>query len=281
MHFINLNGKVIPENEGTLPATSRSVFYGDGCFDTLRSYNGEFLHFDEHFERLQAGLSYLEMSSGLTKDQLKYEIDKVIDRNDLRERDSVIRIQCFREGKSGYFDLSEQSGFLISHREIGNTPSELTLKTSSIRAIPSESLERKVKLSNSINYIKAAQEAQKDGFDDALMLTVNNDISETTISNIFWIRGNQIFTPSVNCDLLPGITRSIVTKLIEQNDELSLEEGKYELDKIYDADTVFCVNSVIELKGVYKIDDRVFDTRNPIIADLKRSLAAYKEFNLK
>ena len=185
--FVNINGTLVPEEEASLPATSRALSYGDGCFETLVSYKSKFLHFEDHFARLQSGLKYLDMNLDLTKDLLKSEVQKLLKKNELEDEDSVVRIQCYREGSSGYFDISDRSGFIISNRSIPLGSDSIKLKTVSIPAIPSAALERKVKLSNSINYIKAAQEAKKKGGDDALMLTVDSKISETTISNIFWV----------------------------------------------------------------------------------------------
>ncbi|MEO9885590.1 MAG: aminotransferase class IV [Balneola sp.] len=280
MKYINLNGKIFSESEKTISATSRAVSYGDGCFETIRSYSGKFLNFEEHFERLQAGLRYLEMKSELTEEKLRLEIQKLLEKNNLKNKDTVVRIQCFRKGKSGYFDLSEESVFVISTREVLVDTSDIKLKTVSVRAIPSISLERKVKLSNSINYIKAAQEAQKKGVDDALMLTVDGFISETTIANVFWIKEDKISTPSVSCDLLPGVTRNIIITMIKEDPALTFLESEFKPDDIYNADAVFCTNSVMEIKAVSMVDDHSFDTQHTILSKLKKEFSAYKAENL-
>lgn len=278
--FVNINGTLIPEEEASLPATSRAVSYGDGCFETFVSYKSKFLHFEDHFSRLQSGLKYLEMNLDLKIDQLKSEVQKLLEENELEDEDSVVRIQCFREGSSGYFDISDRSGFIISNRSIPERPEPIKLKTISIPTIPSFALERKVKLSNSINYFKAAQEAKKKGGDDALMLTIDKNISETTISNIFWIKGSQVFTPSVNCDLLPGVTRSILITLIDQDSELQLIEGAFEPEDIYSAEAVFCTNSVMEIKSVSSVDDYSYQADHSIVEKLKDDFKVYKEKRL-
>lgn len=278
--FININGTLFPEEEASLSANSRAVSYGDGCFETFVSYKSKFLHFEDHFSRLQSGLKYLEMNLDLTKDQMKSEVQKLLEENELEDEDSVVRIQCYREGSSGYFDISDRSGFIISNRSIPERSESIKLKTVSIPAIPSAALERKVKLSNSINYIKAAQEAKKKGGDDALMLTIDKNISETTISNIFWIKGSQVFTPSVNCDLLPGVTRSLLIKLIDQDTESRLIEGAFRPEDIYSAEAVFCTNSVMEMKPVSRIDDFSYKTDHSIVEKLKDDFKVYKEKRL-
>ena len=281
MKYINLNGKIIPENEGNVSATSRAVSYGDGCFETIRSYGGRFLNFEDHFERLEAGLEYLEMKSGLTEEKLRKEIQKLLDKNNLGKKDTVVRIQCFRKGGSGYFELSDQSGFVISDREVLNRKSELKLKTVSVRAIPSVALERKVKLSNGINYIKAAQEARKENYDDALMLTTNEFVSETTIANLFWIK-NKVSTPRpLNVILLPGVTRSILMRLINEHSEYKLKEGEFCVEAIYNAEAVFCCNSVMEINSVSEVDGNIFSSAHPVIEELRVLFEEYKSENLK
>lgn len=281
MEYINLNGKIVSESEGVLPATSRAVAYGDGCFETFRSYNGKFLNFTDHFKRLQEGLNYLGMDSELTEEKFRKEIQELLIENDLENKDSVVRIQCFRKGGAGYTNLSGKSGFLISTREVRHKSSTLKLKTVSIRAIPSIALERKVKLSNSINYIKAAQEAEKEYCDDALMLTIDGFISETTIANIFWIKDSQVFTPSVNCDLLPGIIRSIIIDLINEDPKLSIGEGVFKPEDLYKAEAVFCTNSVMEIKAVSMIDGYSYETDNFVMKKLRDDFKVYKETSLK
>lgn len=279
--YININGALVPSDKPFFPATTRAISYGDGCFETIRSYKGKFLHFKDHFERLQAGLSYLEMKSDLSEEKLRHEIQKLLEINKLESEDVVVRVQCIREGASGYANLSDQSVFIISLRSIKKKKDPLVLKSVSVRAIPSIALDRKVKLSNSINYIKSAQEAKRKGGNDALMLTVNEKVSETTIANIFWVKGNQVFTPSVNCDLLPGVTRSILIELIENDEELSLLEGEFELNDVYEAEAMFCCNSVMEIKSVSGIDDCSYKAGHPIIEKLKNNFKVFKENSLE
>jgi len=81
--FVNINGTLVLEEEASLPATSRALSYGDGCFETLVSYKSKFLHFEDHFARLQSGLKYLEMNLDLTKDLLKSEVQKLLKKNEL------------------------------------------------------------------------------------------------------------------------------------------------------------------------------------------------------
>jgi len=278
--YININGNILRKEENSVPASSRAIYYGDGCFETFVSYKGKFLSFEDHFDRLLLGLEYLEMKTSFNQAKLKAEILRLIESNELENEHSVIRVQCFREGNSGYFNISDQSGYIISIRPLRSNKADISLKSVSVKAIPSIALERKVKLSNSINYIKAAQEAKKKGGDDALMLTINHKVSETTIANIFWVKGDHIFTPSLDCDLLPGVTRSIVLKLINESSEYFINEGEFLIQDIYEADSVFCCNSVMEIKSVSNIDSQSYETSHPVVEMINERFQDYKSMHL-
>jgi branched-subunit amino acid aminotransferase/4-amino-4-deoxychorismate lyase len=148
------------------------------------------------------------------------------------------------------------------------------------RCIPSEALERKYKLSNGLNYIKAAQEAKEKSGDDALMLTVAGKISETTSANIFWIKGDKVFTPAVECDLLPGVTRSLAIQVI-QSLGIEIEEGVYDLKAIEEAEAVFCTNSLKEISAVQRLDEHRFEVSHPLTQRIGTGFTQFKEQELE
>lgn len=211
-----LNGEFIAEKEASVSPLNRGMMYGDGCFETLRFYSGKLLHWHQHFDRLVNGLNYLGMKANFSSEELKKSIIRLAHLNQLSEKEAFIRIQCWREGGRGYKPTSTQINRMVQIAEISPQNNPLTLAVADTRCIPNRALSRRYKLSNGLNYIKAAQEANASNMDDALMLTVDGKISETISANIFWIKENSVFTPSDKCDLLPGVTRSIVLKICEE-----------------------------------------------------------------
>ncbi len=274
--FVHFNGKSIPETEAKLSVTSRGVAYGDGCFTTLRSYEGKFLHFDRHIERLKSGAEYLGLNYEISELKLKEAVLALLDANNLSEDQARVRIQLSRDGRGGFSNLSSEFNLIITASKAGTNFDPVTLTSVKTKSIPSESLSRTVKLTNSINYIKAASEASEKGFNDALMTTLSGNISETSISNIFWIQGKEIFTPSVKCDLLPGVMRSIVCDLVCANPALKLSEGKYKPEDLNTAEAAFCTNAFREIYPVRLFEETAFDPDHSSIVRLKEALEEYK-----
>ena len=75
------------------------------------------------------------------------------------------------------------------------------------------------------------------------------------MSNIFMVKGNKLIAPSINCGVLPGITRKTVLELAPYGG-LGIEEGKFTEDQLKDSDEAFVTNSLIEIIPVIRIDDR-------------------------
>lgn len=275
------NGRLISKEEFGLSYENRALMYGDGFFDTFRSYKGKFLHLEKHFERILETTQYLGINVHFGFEDFKFKILELLEATNLKEVDSLVRVQCWRDGGRGYLPESREAHWITSCEVISDEFKELiSLSSVSTRTIPSMALERRFKLSNGLNYILAAREANELGSDDALMFSTKGAISETTIANIFWIKGSQIFTPSVECDLLPGITRSIIIEIIAESEGLECIEGDFVKEDILSSEAVFCTNSLREIRLVHNLDDKSFDTNHTTLRTVKAEFEKYKHQEL-
>ncbi|WP_421774445.1 aminotransferase class IV [Gracilimonas sp.] len=266
--YMILNGELILKSAASISPMNRGMMYGDGCFETLRSYSGNFLGWDDHVERLSDCLDYLSIKAPFSNNELKQQVEKLLEQNQLEHAEAMIRIQCWRDGGRGYIPRSKDAQWMIQASRHHSEQKELKLAIAQTRCIPSEALERKYKLINGLNYVKAAQEAVERSCDDALMLTVNDKVSETTSANIFWIKEGTVYTPSPACDLLPGVTRSLVLDVI-RSFGLPFEESEYLLSDIRQAEAVFCTNSMQEIAEVVSLDETRFEVNHPLVMKIK------------
>lgn len=275
--FMILNGELLHEEIASISPLNRGNMYGDGCFETFKSYSGRFLRWKQHFKRLEEGLSYLDIQTPFSATDLKDQVKGLLEHNLLLNEEAMVRIQCWRAGERGYFTDSTEAHWMIQASKVHPQKKSLSLAVAETRAIPSEALERKYKLSNGLNYIKAAGEARRSSCDDSLMLTVDNKISETTSANIFWVNEDKIFTPDLDCDLLPGVTRSLVIDTI-QSLGILVEQGKYELADLQKSEAVFCTNSLIEIAEVHSLGEIEFEIDHPLVMKIK---VAFEQLKVK
>jgi branched-subunit amino acid aminotransferase/4-amino-4-deoxychorismate lyase len=148
------------------------------------------------------------------------------------------------------------------------------------RLHPAEWPNRPFKSSTGLTYIRARMEARDQGGEDALMLTTDGYVSETTIANIFWIKNDIIYTPNLECDLLPGITRGILTSIIRDLDGVNLVKGQYRIEKVYESDAAWVCNSLREVRPVESIEDHPLDTEHPVFDQLREAVEEYKKRHL-
>jgi branched-subunit amino acid aminotransferase/4-amino-4-deoxychorismate lyase len=276
---VDLNGIIQPESEALIPANCRAVAYGEGCFETIRSYKGKFLRLEAHIKRMNLGLQELGYSKKLHPKNIKQRILRLIDETGFSNKDCRIRIQAGALDKPGTFVKAEDFFTLITANSITYNPKPVTLAVSEMRRIPSRSLNTAVKWSQYASYLIALRKAKAEGFDDAVLLTHDGFISETTIANLFWINGEIIYTPSLSCDILPGITRAFFLDVL-QEESLQVIETKTKLEELLNADSAFITNSIREFQVISKIGEKTCNTDTKILAAIKKAFEKKKEREL-
>ena len=282
-NFIVFDGEIIPHDKPVVPAVSRGLMYGDGVFETFRTYSGQTLFLNEHLDRLYDGLDILGIPQKevLDNENIRSLIYQLLEKKDLLDSDAILRLQVWRDGSRGYDpDPHASAHFSLTASECPDSFSHPHLATVNVRRIPSSALPSHCKFTNSINYILAAQRAREQGADEALMQTQQERISETTIANIFWVKGDKVFTPSEQCDLIPGITRSILLQLLTEDSRWRVEEGEYSKENIFRADAVWMCNSVREVLPVSQIDEQTYDTGHPVLLSLEEKFQQFRRKNL-
>lgn len=268
--YMILNGKVLHTEEALITPLNRGQMYGDGCFDTLRVYDGKIFGADAHYDRLKAGLDHIGIKISFSNGEFSQFITELFSINSTDNRDVMVRTQCWRKGGRGYAGEASDHDWMMQCSPVNDGGNEILLDFLDTPCIPEAALSRKYKWTNSLNYIIAAREARSKGFMDGIMLNLKGYISETTIANLFWVEGGQIFTPSEECDLYPGITRAITKQIIAKSD-YELNEGCFKKEEIHNAEAFFCTNSLMGIQGINTIGYRKFDAGHPVIKELQRS----------
>lgn len=274
----------MPANQPAVPVVSRGLMYGDGIFETFRTYRGKTFLLKEHINRLQSGMHMLGMglNSNLKVQSVRKLVAILLEKQQMNETDAIVRLQVWRDGLRGYHPQEESSThFSITASACPDDFSPPILKTVERRRIPSKSMPSEAKFTNGINYILAAKEAAEKGGDDALMQTIDGFISESTIANIFWINGDTIFTPDNECDLIPGITREVILDFIHKSNRWNITLGKYPLSHIMEADAVWMCNSVREVLAVKQINEQLFAVDHPSIKELQDQFDRHRKANAK
>jgi len=278
MH-VSLNGQILQKTEARIPAFHSGLFYGTGCFETIRVESGRLLFFDEHYKRLRSGLLYLGVKDSdiPSYPKLINVTEELLHKNGLMERVAKVRIQCTLAENNGYRrDDSAELFTLISAEQYLQKAGAKKLTIAETKVVPASCRPVHFKMCNMLHYRNAYRESQKINADDAVMLTVNGLISETSMANLFWKRGDTFYTPSKYCDLLPGITRKYVIEAIEKNIGFSLIEGEFSIEDLMSAESVWVTNSLMEIQQVECIDEQKFGDNKSLTTSLRKAYQTFK-----
>lgn len=273
--FYFLNGEEVSVGDISKKLFSSALFYGTGCFETMRFENNHICRFDDHISRLHSGLDYLQLPIHLIpeKEFLREKITHLVHENGIDGKAVKIRVQCSLIENNGYhLDPKVELLTHIRVSTIHDNDKAVRLLTVKTRVIPSECRPSGLKLSNMLHYRSAFREALTENYDDALMLTLDGFIAETSVGNLFWANGNRVFTPSEECSILSGIMRKSSIHAIKTSGKLNIEEGKYQKDSILEADLVWLSNSVVEFRPVMSIDDVMLNCDENLLKEITSTI---------
>lgn len=254
-----VNGKLKDARVPLLSVYDRGFLYGDGVYETLRVEQGRLFHFNEHYRRLKRSARGLGLRVPYGGNVLRRGVDRLLKSNALK--DAVLRITLTRG--PGPLGFDPRSATVPTCVMIATPPRRhaeelyrrgILLAVSRVRRTPATSLDPAFKSTNNLNNILAKMEAVRRGAYEALMLNIDGDLAEGTISNVFFISGKILRTPSLDCGILSGVTRSIILSQAKR-EGLKVEEGCYSLIQLFMADEVFITSTTMEVMPVTRIVD--------------------------
>ncbi|HLF45746.1 MAG TPA: branched-chain amino acid transaminase [Chitinophagaceae bacterium] len=259
--IIYLNGEFVKAAEAKMDFYSQSLHYGYSVFEGIRSYKtvkGETKIFKEveHFERLKNSAESLNMPYHWTTEQLVAVTYEVLKRNNLQ--DAYIRPVVYAPANMK-FDINEQSFIVIEAWEMQPFLGDKLLRvmTSSFQRPNPKGFKIHVKAAGHyVNSILASQEAKANGYDEALLLDMNNCVAEAPGANLFFEKDGKLFTPALG-NILPGITRATVLELCSDL-EIEVKEKIFNIEELKKADAAFFCGTAAEVIGIESLDDYRF-----------------------
>ena len=279
---VYVNGRIAPADQAVIPVYDHGFVYGEGVYETLRTYNRIPFLYEQHCRRLRASAGYLALDVPFTDAELRRWIDDTVAAaGELRE--AYIRVLLTR----GVGDLSYDPkatptpSLIIIVKPFDEPPArvfEEGIKISLVSILRNHpgSVNPIIKSNNLLNNALAMQEALRRGGEEALMCNYRGELSECAQSNFFMVRDGVALTPKTDAGLLEGITREFI---FEVGDDAGIKVEKTTLmpRDLDSAEEAFITGSTRELSPVVRIDGRIIGNGvpGPITLDL---LARYRRY---
>jgi len=259
--IIYWNGEFVKAAEAKMDLYSQSLHYGYSVFEGIRSYktvNGENKIFREveHYDRLKISAETLNMPYHWTTQELIDATYEVLKRNNLQ--DAYIRPVVYAPANMK-FDLNEKSFIVIQAWKMQPFLGEKLLRvmTSSFQRPNPKGFKIHAKAAGHyVNSLMASHEAKANGYDEALLLDMNNHVAEAPGANFFYEKDGKLFTPALG-NILPGITRATIIELCKEL-TIPVEEKFFTVDELKKADAAFFCGTGAEVIGLESLDDYRF-----------------------
>jgi branched-chain amino acid aminotransferase len=274
-------GKIVPLREANINIATHGFLYGTAVFGGIRGYWNDgkkklylFRPYD-HFRRLLHSARMMSMQSSYDEESL---IQLTLDllRTDNWQRDIYMRPSFYKAdlgiGVKLHGLKDEFCMFVIAYEPYVKNDTNAHVTISSWRRIDDNSIPARGKVAGAYaNSALIKTDANRAGFDEALVLDNNGHVSEGSAMNIFMVRDGMLITPPVTDNILEGITRRSVIELAQKELGLSVVERSIDRTEVYICEEMFMTGTAAQITAVTKIDHRPVgkDGMGPITTKLR------------
>jgi len=262
--IVYVNGEFVEEGNARISPFNRGFLYGDGLFETVRSYRGRLFALEDHFLRLKESADFLRVPIPFDLKQLRELLLCLIKKNRLEKRDGRIRINLARGGgRRGLFaEEGAPSEVVITAEAVPPVIERIQREGVKLVIIRDIRIDSRSPLSShkTFNYIPGVLglfQVEAEGGDEGVFLNYEGNVIEGVTSNVFMVKGGRLFTPPISSGLLPGITRKKVIE-VAQDAGFDLCESDISAGELFSAHEIFITSSVREVVPVVALDAKTF-----------------------
>jgi branched-chain amino acid aminotransferase len=272
MAMVNVNGRILDEAHAVISVFDHGFLFGEGIYETLRTYNGEPFLFDRHMRRLRRSAAMLDLTLPLTDSQIAARFDETMRAAGLGPAgggEAYLRLLVTR----GIGDLTydpaatpEPSFVVIAKPHVDLKPAvyETGVKVALVPVIRNHpsTVNPLIKSNNLLNCALAMQEAVRRGAFEGLMRNYRGELAEFSTANMFVVKDGAALTPPLESGLLPGITREYLFE-VGAEAGIPVREQVLKDPDLFGADEVFLTSTTREIVPVVTVDDRTIASGRP------------------
>jgi len=252
---VSFNLQISASAKSFINAISPAALYGRGVFTTVAIHGKKPFLWEKHWRRLEENAARVGIDlSGFGKKSVESAILKLIALDNIKTGRARISFFDEKPGKIWSFDSPHKTSLLITTADFQIVEESFQLTVSPFQ-LNSKSPLANVKSCNYMENLLALEEAKKRGFDEAIRLNERGEIASASMSNVFWMKDERIFTPPIESGCLAGTTRALLLE------NFAVEEKSVSLEELFEAEEVFLTSSGIGIKSVAKIDEKSFENK--------------------
>lgn len=255
---IYLNGNIIDSTEAKVSVFDRGYLFGEGLFETFRSYDGGIPFLEKHINRMEWSATFIGLPFP-HPGEIKEAVSDTLKANDLKNARIKMVLTGMNEGSSPRL-LTDQAdiNFVViaekfspySDQEYDEGVSLALIHSIKNDPVPTSTM----KTVNYMTKLIAQKEYSEKSCFDGILFNALGYVTETAAANIYWVRDNIVHTPPTNEGLLLGVTREIVTDILKE-EMIEFKETLIQEKDLKKLNEIFITNSLIEIMPVTSIGE--------------------------
>ena len=254
-NLCNIDGRIVPEHEATVPVLDRGFLFGDSIYEVIRTRNGSMFAWQEHLDRLRASAMGIGMELSLDDATI---LRRVLDTmHAAGNAEHYVRIVVTRgTGTAPSIDLRAAPGperWILFARPLPPAPSDVRLQIIDRLRNDRRALDPAVKSGNYLNNVLGLAEAKQAGATDCLFLNTSDHVTEASTSNVFFVKNGTWLTPPAHAGILLGVTRALLIDFLRARGE-RVEERDLTRNDALTADAVFTSSTLRDVALVTHVD---------------------------
>ena len=265
---VYVNGRIAPADQAVVPVYDHGFVYGEGVYETMRTYNRVPFLYDRHMRRLRQSAERILLDVPFEDRAMLAWIDQTIDAaGELTE--AYIRVLHTRGVGDLSYDLKStpKPTTVIIVKPFEAYPARVYhdgIRISLVDMLRNHprSVNPIIKSNNLMNNALAMQAAYRAGAEEALMCNYRGELTECSQSNFFLVRGGAALTPTSGAGILEGVTRAFIFELGRELG-IDVREATLTPKDLETADEMFITSTTRELSPVVNVDGRTVGTGVP------------------
>ena len=269
--MVNVNGRVLDQEHAVVSVFDHGFLYGEGVYETLRTYDGQPFLLDRHMRRLRRSAGMMALTVPLSDDEIAERFRETMGAASLGAdgREAYIRLLITRGvGELSYDPATcPLPSVVVIVKPLIDLPFDTydrgvtAVLVSVVRNHP-DTVNPLIKSNNLLNNALAMQEAVRRGAFEGIMRNYRGELAECTTANLFIVGDGAALTPPVDSGLLPGITREFLFELGPEVGVPVREQILHDAD-LFGASEAFLTSTTREIVPIVQVDERTIGGGRP------------------
>ncbi|MDG6777498.1 D-amino acid aminotransferase [Thiomicrorhabdus sp. zzn3] len=277
---VYLNGQYLPMCESQISTQDRGFLFGDGIYEVIPVYSKKLFAWPEHLQRLKNSLEAVSIPNPLTDEEWLSMLAGLVEQHPWQDQFIYLQVTRGIQMQRDHLPADCLTPTIYAYTNPLKPLAESVLQNG-IKVISLEDirwLRCDIKAITLLPNVMMKLAAKQQGADDAILVSREGKITEGTASNVFIVKNNTLLTPPNSHKILPGVTRTVIEKVVAEH-QITLNEQELTLEDLQQADEIWLTSSTKEALPVTQLDGQPIGNGQPgpMWQVLRKHYQHYKE----